>query len=128
MLTFRNIVTIFGFISLDSTSAFAPLPNAVSISPRSPSDVAVASDIITMAAKKPSGSFFNQVPDKDDESQNDKNDELQNMTPPPGGEPVPIEESWAKMLESRQTNRANQPSTVGGIPTSQATGKSLKYE
>ncbi len=123
MLTFRNIVTfssILGFISLDSTSAFAPLPNTVSISPRFASN-AVSETV--MSAKKPSGSFFNQVPDKDDEDKNNKSDEQQNMTPSPGGESVPIEESWAKMLESRQTSRASQPSTLGGIPTSQATGK-----
>jgi len=78
-----------------------------------------------MSAQKPSGSFFNQVPDKgeDDDASNDDNQQQQD---PPAEAAVPqdpFEASLAQLMQSRNSeSRASEPSTVGGIPTSKATG------
>lgn len=70
---------------------------------------------LNMSAQKPSGSFFNQVPDRDDGE-----DKKKRATSNPID---PFEESLANILENRSRNIAKQPSTVGGIPTSKGFGK-----
>lgn len=111
MLLLKYMYVVFAiFLSLLGCSvAFTPLSNSIAISKRS------SVFITLMNAKAPAGSFFNRIPDDEDGDEKDVSD---------APKPVdPVEESWAKMLESRQTSNASTPSTVGGVPTSKATGK-----
>lgn len=73
-----------------------------------------------MSAKEPSGSFFNQIPDEDDANteKNQVSDGANSQAPQD-----PFEESLGKLMKSRKSRpRASNPSTLGGVPTSQATG------
>jgi putative lipoic acid-binding regulatory protein len=66
-----------------------------------------------MAANKPSGSFFNQIPDKDE------NDSASAGTNASSDVPAdPFEESLTNMMKSRSEKKAKQPSTIRGVPTS----------
>jgi putative lipoic acid-binding regulatory protein len=100
-------LAIFLSLSIHSV-AFTPLPNSIAISKRSSVFVTL------MNAESPAGSFFNRIPDDKDGDGKDQSDALKSDDP--------VEESWAKMLESRQTSNASTPSTIGGVPTSEATG------
>ena len=103
-----------------------------------------------MHDQKPAGSFFNQVPpesdddndndndnDDDDDNDNDNdndddNDDANNAksssinseASEPLTEKDPFDQSIEQLMKNRRSKpRASNPSTIGGIPTSKATGK-----
>jgi len=93
-----------------------------------------SSIIIMSATNKPSGSFFNKVPDKDDDNddkdanQNDdiddnKNDMDDNLLNNNDNNQDPFDQSLQQLIKSRTSKpRASSPSTMGGIPTSKFKG------
>jgi len=67
--------------------------------------------------KEVTGSFFNPVPEKGDDSDGDNGKEEE------GEEGDVMDRSIADLMRSRRAKpRASNPSTVGGVPTSKATG------
>lgn len=67
-----------------------------------------------MSAQKPSGSFFNQVPENSDDDKEEGNDDASTAAPI---------ESIEELIKIRNTKPlASNPSTLGGIPTEKATG------
>lgn len=85
------------------------------------------------AAKKPSGSFFNPVPDNDNdddvsESNTNDNEPPQNQQNNSSSDlnsdsdtQDDVDKSLQKLMQDRQRpSLASQPSTINGIPTSQA--------
>ena len=67
-----------------------------------------------MSAQKPSGSFFNQVPENSDDDKEEGNDDASAAAPI---------ESIEELIKIRNTKPlASNPSTLGGIPTEKATG------
>lgn len=122
--------------SLTSTSAFAPLP--------------MSSINTELNANKPSGSFFNQVPSEDDREKkeeekkiveekpsildnlliNSNNLETEEEEKPTDSKTEdtadPFDQSLEKLLNTRKAkSKASRPSTIGGVPTSKASGTFL---
>jgi len=65
---------------------------------------------------KPTGSFFNPVPDKDDNDNDESDDESDD-------EPKSVDERLEKLIKDRNSPPlASQPSTINGVPTAQASG------
>lgn len=110
-----NSFFIIFLVSLaSSSSAFAPIA-------RNPSATA-------MYSKKPSGSFFNQVPANDNNDNNgqgkDKVDtsEDKEEPSPSASSQDPFDQSIEQLMKSRRSKPlASSPSTLGGVPTSKAT-------
>lgn len=73
-----------------------------------------------MAATKPSGSFFNQVPDRRDNNGGNDNDDLNDNSSMESNNisDDPFQESLTKMMMSRTEIKAKAPSTIAGVPTS----------
>mmetsp|Transcript_25037 Transcript_25037/g.33196 ORF Transcript_25037/g.33196 Transcript_25037/m.33196 type:complete len:135 (+) Transcript_25037:123-527(+) len=68
---------------------------------------------LKMAKKGVAGSFFNPVPEKDDDDNKEGGEE----------EGDDIDRSISELMKQRKaTPRAKSPSTLGGVPTSKATG------
>lgn len=103
--------------------------------------------IIMSATNKPSGSFFNKVPDNQGGNDNDKNNDAKddnndNSISSSSSNDIysnetneasllskedPIEQSLQQLIKSRNSKpRASSPSTMGGIPTSKVKGKCIK--
>lgn len=122
--------------SLTSTSAFAPLP--------------MSSINTELSANKPSGSFFNQVPSEDDREKkeekkvveekpsildnlliNSNNMETEEEEEKPTDSKAedttdPFDQSLEELLSTRKAkSKASRPSTIGGVPTSKASGTFL---
>ena len=121
--------------SLTSTSAFAPLP--------------MSSINTELNANKPSGSFFNQVPSDDEREKkeekkiveekpsildnlliNSNNMETEEEEKPTDSKAEdaadPFDQSLEKLLSTRKAkSKASRPSTIGGVPTSKASGTFL---
>lgn len=58
----------------------------------------------------PAGSFFHQVPDDDEKNKRDE-------------APASVDDEFSALLRKRKKpSRASRPSTINGVPTSQATG------
>lgn len=96
---------LFGLLSFTSlVAAFSPQHKRTS-------NPIISRKLSIMAANKPSGSFFNQIPDKDDNA-NDGENETSDMSADP------FEESLNRMMKSRSEKKSKQPSTIGGVPTS----------
>jgi len=102
----------FCFVSL--VSAFSPHPTHTS-------NPSISRTLSIMAANKPSGSFFNQVPDKDEDSNEGYGINRDSDVPVD-----PFEESLTRMMKSRSEKKAKQPSTIGGVPVS-GVGTSFIY-
>jgi|AntRauTorckE5430_2_1112549.scaffolds.fasta_scaffold15171_2 hypothetical protein len=82
-----------------------------------------------MYTKKPSGSFFNQVPadddNKDKDDNDDDNDDKETSSPAESLQD-PFDQSIEQLMKNRRSKPlASSPSTLGGVPTSKATGKPL---
>lgn len=78
-----------------------------------------------MHAQKPSGSFFNQVPPEsdDDDANNARSRNINSEASEPLAEKDPFDQSIEQLMKNRRSKpRASNPSTIGGIPTSKATG------
>ena len=122
--------------SLTSTSAFAPLP--------------MSSINTELNANKPSGSFFNQVPSEDDREKKEEEKKIveekpsildnllinsNNLDTEEEEKPIdskaedtadPFDQSLEKLLNTRKAkSKASRPSTIGGVPTSKASGTFL---
>lgn len=88
---------------------------------------------IMSATRKPSGSFFNKVPDNnkdrndDNENGDDNNTTMRSDTKEDSSSSSkedPFEQSLQQLIKSRSSKpRASSPSTLGGIPTSKVKGK-----
>lgn len=72
-----------------------------------------AYDLMMNPPEGPAGSFFHQVPDESDNGE-DPEKEAQN-----------IDDQVAELLrQRRKPPKASKPSTINGLPTQEATGKS----
>ncbi len=82
--------------------------------------------VLKMASDNVSGSFFNRVPDSNDDNNND--DASQNPNDSRSSDVTntnidPFEASMTELMRKRSKKPlASKPSTLGGIPTSKATG------
>ena len=134
------LVHFLSALAASSSSAFAFAPTS-STSTSIVTRVGRTSSIITiMHDQKPAGSFFNQVPpesdddndndnDNDDDDDNDdannaKSSSINSEASEPLTEKDPFDQSIEQLMKNRRSKpRASNPSTIGGIPTSKATGK-----
>ena len=81
------------------------------------------SDLIKMSSNKINGSFFNKIPEKDDNDNDDGNQNIETST-----ETDQFEEDFQKLVKNRNKKPlASSPSTIGGKPTSKATGNNLSH-
>jgi hypothetical protein len=104
MVANSKITLLSALLLIGSSSAFSPSHNLVKKQLRT-----------IMSAEKPTGSFFNKVPDNN--GNNDGGGE--GGTPPKD----PFEKSIEELIRSRNSKPlASNPSTVGGVPTAKATG------
>jgi len=72
-----------------------------------------------MSAERPTGSFFNRVPDKGPDDDNEKKGADANGAAPAD----PFQKSIEELMRARNTKPiAAEPSTIGGVPTAKATG------
>lgn len=103
----HSVLKFFGsYCFVSFVSAYSPHP----IHTSKPS---ISRSLSIMAANKPSGSFFNQVPDKGEDSNEGSGINRDSDVPVD-----PFEESLTKMMKSRSEKKAKQPSTIGGVPVS----------
>jgi hypothetical protein len=106
---------LLSFLLLGSSNAFSPNPN---ISPLLNKKQLLTS----MSAERPTGSFFNQVPDKGDDGNQD-GDQNQGGDSNGAAPKDPFEKSMEDLIRNRNTKPiASSPSTLGGVPTAKATG------
>jgi len=110
-----------------SSSAFAPIKITTSCaakSKRTPLTPARNPSTTAMYTKKPSGSFFNQVPaDDDNKDKDDHDDDDKETSSPAESLQDPFDQSIEQLMKNRRSKPlASSPSTLGGVPTSKATG------
>jgi hypothetical protein len=133
-----SLVHFLSALAASSSSAFAFAPTS-STSTSIVTRFGRTSSIITiMHDQKPAGSFFNQVPpesDDDNDNDNDNDDDnddannaksssINSEASEPLTEKDPFDQSIEQLMKNRRSKpRASNPSTIGGIPTSKATGK-----
>lgn len=107
---------LVSILLIGSLNAFSPNPNIIS----PPSNKKHLST--TMSAERPTGSFFNPVPD--DGPDDEKKDGASSNSAAPVD---PFEKSIEDLISNRNRKPiASEPSTLGGIPTAKATGMSVQ--
>jgi putative lipoic acid-binding regulatory protein len=81
----------------------------------------------SLAEQKKAGSFFNQVPDNNSNSNSngDSNKNDDNASDAINKADLPfqstdIDASWSNLVQQRKSSKALQPSTIQGVPTRQA--------
>ena len=91
--------------------------------------------LLRMLERKPSGSFFHKVPDNHDKDDDDEYRSISNRSSNDDNnisakeeqsrqQQDPFDESLQQVMKSRKSRpRASSPSTLGGIPISEAKGE-----